>query len=182
MDSFTPRSQASLCLSHTLLLLLTALLVCPDEQLGICLSVPAPFSPLEGKGFSFCSRASMSGTETTGDSSQQLSACFLQRAECEEGLFQYLLQPGMEIFLSSPGRRRCGERASTVESLAMSQSTALVELSLVSPGFPHQLSSSKAKVHQAWRSWLTGGNIPFQETLVSGKAPKATAWSPSLLG
>lgn len=47
MDSFTPRSQASLCLSHTLLLLLlTALLVFPDRQLGTCLSALAEVFPL----------------------------------------------------------------------------------------------------------------------------------------
>lgn len=152
--------------------------------------VLAPCSS-ERKGVSFCSRASVSWTETIGDSSQQFSACLFQRAGYEKRTFSILccnlgwrfsllplVEGGLEKehLLWSPS---CHEEG---------QSRALVELSQAGESWLPPIGKVPAgqgctKPGEPGFKFCVGrgGNIPFQDTLVSGKGTKSHCLEPQLV-
>ena len=122
--------------------------------------VLAPCS-LQRKGVFFCSRASTSLTETIGGFSQQVPSCLLQRGWHGKRLFQDYAATCHRDFPFFPWWKEL-QRKSTHRGAPSPWGELVHSPWIAQPGWgvlvaPHELSSSQARVHQAWRTRRTAG-------------------------
>lgn len=146
---------------------------------------------LQRKGVFFCSRASTSLREATGDSSQWAPACLLQQGGYGKGLFQDFAPTCGRDFSFFPWwkevQRKCTHCGVPFAMRRAGAQPLESSTRLVSPGFPpwvkFQLGKGAPSLEDPAHNWVQAEEETSrcERHWFQGKAFKTIAWSPSLL-